>query len=242
MISFSLEDLRGGRRIDGKLAQLQVGTVTLVDKSGKKLGYPSGMSMTGNSELMEGAEKGPFAYTIIITPSDKIKPADKQHFRVAIPLEKVELSPRGNGSGNSSVAVEPVGEPFVFEFTAPVSSVPITGMNQEVVANGVTLTLKRVEDSPGRPRAVICFKPPSDKRSWQPSFWDSPPLGVSEIGDGCWAVTMSDPIDGYYSLTVDELVGFKEPASQTVDSGKPLKADTKTIPGPWRFDFKVPKQ
>jgi hypothetical protein len=42
----------------------------------------------------------------------------------------------------------------------------VVEVNQKARAKGVTLRLERVLNSPGRPRAVICYEPPDDKHSW----------------------------------------------------------------------------
>jgi hypothetical protein len=54
-------------------------------------------------------------------------------------------------TGQKAPPPEPVGEPFVFEFEIPVLPAPVVEVNQKDTANGITLTLERVMDSPGRP-------------------------------------------------------------------------------------------
>jgi hypothetical protein len=63
---------------------------------------------------------------------------------------------------------EPVAGPFIFVFEIPVRPAPTIEVNQEVEAEGVTLTLKRVVDSPVVPQAIVCFELPDDEHRWMP--------------------------------------------------------------------------
>ena len=151
-------------------------------------------------------------------------------FRLTVPLYE---------SGRSGVAGEkPDAGPFVFRFEVPVRRAPAIEVNQEVEAKGITVTLKRVIDSPLLPQAIVCFEPPDDEHDWMPfltyetSYEEEVGSAPQELGDGCWSLQMVASGDRS-SVTVANLVGMPTGLS---DSDKAGTVTPKTVHGPWRFD------
>ena len=135
---------------------------------------------------------------------------------------------------------KPDAGPFVFEFEIPVRPYPVVEVGQEVTTKGVTLTLERVLNSPGRPQAVVCFDPPTDDYLWRPStaptgFQREEPLPVHQLEGDCWSLTLEDPVEGPSSVTVTELFGY--PQTKQAMRGD---EDGKQIRGPWTFEFEAP--
>jgi hypothetical protein len=239
----------GGRRVGGHPAELQpllsyetrrekeylekhgLGTdiVELTDESG------TGFRMVNNSGMVsEGPDnmaKGPLQNMVAFEPDQSLEPGDKHRFRLEIPLyeravvllEEKEPPP------------EPFeGEPFIFSFEIPVRPAPVVEVNQKDTANGITLTLERVTDSPGRPEAVICFEPPDDVRGWFPIGKDLNTEDFSWVaGEGhCVEMLLNDPLEGHSSVMVERI---------EVNPHCPSCAkQEEMIRGPWRFDFEVP--
>ncbi|MCA1719357.1 MAG: hypothetical protein LC781_21890, partial [Actinobacteria bacterium] len=176
----------------------------------------------------------------VFVASERIEPGENHRFRLEIPIEARAITSREE---DKAPPPEPVGEPFVFEFEIPVRPVPTIEVDEKARANGLTLTLKRIENSPGRPQAIICFEPPDDEHAWSPvvkksGLTLSEPadgyLEVGRVGDGCWAVALLERVEGHASVTVTEIEGH--PRNVPADGPK----DVKTIRGPWRFDFEAP--
>ena len=148
-----------------------------------------------------------------------LEPGREHRFRLEVPLQD---SPALSG--------KPEAGPFVFVFEIAVLPAPTIELNQKVEAQGITLTLERVVDSPLLPQAVVCFEPPDDEHSWMPWLKDD---GVYEkvtsvpqkLGDGCWSLTMGAPVEGHSSVTVVQLEGHPK---------GPLD------PSAWTFEFEAP--
>ena len=163
-----------------------------------------------------------------------IEPGRTHRFRLEVPLSEEFRK----GSSQERVA-----GPFVFDFDVPVRPAPTIELNQKVEAEGVTLTLKRVVDSPLLPQAVVCFEPPDDEHSWTPflKYDESYEKGVGsapqKLGDGCWSLEMAAPMEGRSSVTVTNLQGFP---TGPLDPNEAGTVNPKTIRGPWTFEFQVP--
>ena len=117
--------------------------------------------------------------------------------------------------------------------------VPVVEVGQKATVEGVTLTLERVVNSPGRPQAIVCVEPPDDAHTWTP--WlerNGLPVDAAtaplRLEDGCWSLTIGDPVEGRSSVTVSYLDGLPK----NVQGEGPVRA--KQITGPWRFEFEVP--
>ena len=134
---------------------------------------------------------------------------------------------------------KPDAGPFVFDFGIPVRANPVVEVGQEATEGGVTTTLERVVNSPSRPQAILCFEPPNDDYLWRPStaptgFQREEPLPVRGLGDGCWSLTLDEPVEGRSSVTVTEILGYPrtERAMQEDEDGKEIR-------GPWTFEFEA---
>jgi len=172
---------------------------------------------------------------VVFDAPEGLEPGRMHRFRLEVPLEKSE-GPSGKPGER------PDAGPFVFHFEVPVRPAPTIELNRKVEANGITLTLERVINSPAQPQAVVCFQPPDDEYRWQPWVsYDAGPeaLTPSEpqpLGDGCWSVTIGEPVEGPSSVKVTELLGFPK-AEGTVRGVE----DGKGIEGPWTFEFEAPE-
>jgi hypothetical protein len=272
VVGFNVKDLEEGRQVAGHPADLE--PIVAIDEAGYErqidAKFPERANLTdedGNdfgvidgggamSESPDYMMEGPAANTIVFAAQDKIEPGNGHHFHLEIPLQAYPIvSPE-----EKEVPPEPVGRPFVFDFEVPVRPAPVIKIDQKVEANGITLTLDRVVNSPGRPQAVVCFDPPDDGHRWRlgenvrmggPLWFTYPFDGGLEHGplsaypdgylgstpaekDRCHAVGLRPDRSGDYSFEVGQLEGW--PESERVNGPE----DIKKIRGPWRFDFEVP--
>src|SRR5215212_7515802 len=271
-IGYQVEDLKDNRRVAGYPAELQpllgfgygkptprekeyfkkynLGTdiVALTDERVTKF------RMVDNSmETSAGPKpvKGPLENLVAFKPKEGLKPSKEHDFRLQIPLYESAVVPL---QGKQPPPEPFPGEPFVFKFDVPVHAVHVVDVNQQATAKGVTLRLDRVIDSPGRPRAVICYQPPDDKHSWlsyggagtfqggwSTSGWSASGSMRSIPPAKCQKLMLDAPAEGRTSVEVRMLEGwpdceaFKEEAAWQACMEKRYR----TIRGPWRFDFKV---
>lgn len=127
----------------------------------------------------------------------------------------------GTHDPREGMALEPVLGPFVYDFELPVHPVSVLPVNQREEAGGLTLTLDRVENSPARTRAFICFDPPDDESDWMPvvrtgglgryfgrgRLVDNPATKAA-----CSTFTFKESLygrPGDYRLTVTEILGIR---------------------------------
>ena len=88
-------------------------------------------------------------------------------------------------------------------------AVHVVDVNKKATAKGVTLGLDRVIDSPGRPRAVICYEPPDDEHYWfsyggggyLPRWLEQEWLGRDRLDEGvppgkCQKLMLEGPAEG----------------------------------------------
>lgn len=270
-IGYQVENLKDHRQVAGYPAELQpllgfgygkptprekeyfkksgLGTdiVALTDERGSKF------RMVDNSvESSYGKPaKGPLENLVAFKPKEGLKPSKEHDFRLQIPLYESAVVPL---EGKQPPPEPFPGDPFVFKFEVPVHAVSVVDVNQKVTAKGVTLRLDRVIDSPGRPRAVICYEPPDDKHSWlsyggagtllggwSTSGWSGTGSMRSIPPAKCQKLMLDAPAQGRTSVEVRMLEGwpdcqsFKEEAAWQACMEKRYR----TIRGPWRFDFKV---
>jgi len=228
VVGYTVEDLTGGRRVGAHPAELQpsYGTgVRLTDESGTEYGLVSGEweGSPGPNNIVEG----PKANSAVFESAGGIEPGAARNFRLEVPLRERPIIPLDQGG--ETPEPEPVGEPFVFDFEVPVRPAPVVEVNQEATASGITLTLERVTDSPGRPEAVVCLEPSDDVRGWYPIGEDLNFEAPSRVaGEGsCLEILLNDPLEGPSSVTVEQIE--LNPAS-----------DGELVSGPWSFAFKVP--
>lgn len=225
VVGYTVEDLKGGRRLSGQPVELQPGysnNFRLTDESGTefKLIDEGGAVSPGPNDIQEG----PLPQVAVFEAEGRIKPDSKHRFRLELPILEVPVTPLEK-SEETPVETRRVGKPFVIGFEAPVHPAPVVEVDQKVMASGITLTLERVTDSPGQPEAVICLKSRDSVRSWYPVGRDlatEVPSPVAGEGD-CLEVLLDDPLNGPSSVTVAE-----------------IEKEGEVIRGPWRFDFEMP--
>jgi hypothetical protein len=272
-IGYQVEDLKDDRRVAGHPAELQpllgfgygkptpreeeylkksgLGTdiVALTDERSTKF------RMVDNSvESSYGKPaKGPLENLVTFMPKEGLKPSKDHDFRLQVPLyESGVVTLQGK-----QPPPEPFpGEPFVFKFDVPVHAVHVVDVNQKATAKGVTLRLDRVINSPGRPRAVICYQPPDDKHywfmygggagvfqdGWSTSGWAGTGSMSSVPPGKCQKLMLEAPVEGRTSVEVKRLEGEPDcPYNNAKDFEACYeKIGYRTIRGPWKFEFKVP--
>src|SRR5215208_7312384 len=273
-IGYQVEDLKDNRRVAGYPAELQpllgfgygkptprereyfkkynLGTdiVALTDERGTKF------RMVDNSMETSGGPKpveGPLENLVAFKPKEELNPSKEHDFRLQIPLYESAVVPL---QGKQPPPEPFPGDPFVFKFEVPVHAVHVVDVNQKVTAKGVALRLDRVIDSPGRPRAVICYEPPDDKHvwfiygggagvfqdGWSTSGWAGTG-SMSGIPPGkCQKLMLEAPAEGRTSVEVKRLEGAPDcPYNNAKDFEACYeKIGYRTIRGPWKFEFKAP--
>ncbi len=268
-IGYEVEDLQDGRRAGGHPAELQpligfegdeaafqkegLGTdvVELTDESGTDFRMVDNMgTMSGGPDNMA---KGPLQNRAAFKPEGNLEPSEGHRFRLEIPLVEQSVVP----PEEKQLPPEPFeGEPFVFEFEIPVHAVPVVEVGQKVRAKGVTLTLDRVLDSPGRPQAVVCYELPDDEHHWtlhggkgtlegghNKSGWTgSASITYNPPGKCQNLMLVEGPLEGRSSVEVAVIEGYPDCPSGNVEALKACdkKIGYRRIRGPWRFEFEVP--
>jgi hypothetical protein len=225
VVGYTVEDPEGGRRVGEHPAELYPGGVRLTDRSGATFEVVSSGGAIGGAISPPGKiVEGPKANWAVFEVEGRIEPGSEHLFRLEIPLEEWAVTT----PGQNAPPPEPVGEPFVFDFEIPVHPAPVLEVNQKDTANGITLTLERVTDSPGRPEAVICFEPPDDVRGWFPIGKDlnSEDLNWKDNGN-CVETLLNAPLEGHSSVTVEQI------EFNPANGGESVR-------GPWIFEFEVP--
>ena len=227
VVGYTVEDLTGGRRVGEHPAELQpTDRVQLTDQSGTEFKRVAGAGALspGPNNITEG----PKANSAVFEAAQRVEPGGEHRFRLEIPLQERPVTPLGEGG--ETPQPQPVGEPFVFDFEIPVRPTPVVEVNKKDTASGITLTLERVTDSQGRPKAVVCLGLPDGARGWYPSGEDLSSEAPSQVaGEGsCLQMLLNDPLAGPSSVTIGQ-IEFN-PAS-----------DGELTRGPWRFDFEVPE-
>ena len=272
-IGYQVEDLKDDRRVAGHPAELQpllgfgygkptpreeeylkksgLGTdiVALTDERSTKF------RMVDNSvESSYGKPaKGPLENMVAFKPKEGLKPSKDHDFRLQVPLYESAVVPL---QGKQPPPEPFPGEPFVFKFDVPVHAVHLVDVNQKATAKGVTLRLDRVINSPGRPRAVICYQPPDDKHywfmygggagvfqdGWSTSGWAGTGSMSSVPPGKCQKLMLEAPVEGRTSVEVKRLEGEPDcPYNNAKDFEACYeKIGYRTIRGPWKFEFKVP--
>jgi len=269
VVGYEVEDLQDGRRVAGYPAELQpllgfgdrredeyrekhgLGSaiVGLTDESG------ADFRMVNNSgQVSEGPDnmaKGPLHNMVAFEPDQRLEPAEKHRFRLGVPLVQSPVVPMGGKQKRPPP--EPFeGGPFVFEFEVPVRPVPVVEVGQEVTAEGVTLRLERVMNSLGRPRAVICYEPPDDERSWflhggkgtDFGGWGSSGSMQGVPPADCQTLLLQGPLEGRSSVEVATMEGMPDCRAENAEAAQACheRIGERMIRGPWRFEFDVPRQ
>lgn len=255
VVGYSVQDLKENRNLDGHPSELSPvhaddrdrtpaeeeadlpPRVNLTDGSGQDYDLAEG-SVTYHADDPDDVRQ-PKPNVAIFAPSEGLEPGDRHRFRLDVALEESGIF----GPGDTSVPYDETPDvgPFSFDFEIPVGSVPVVEVSQKETANGITLTLERVLNSPGRPQGIVCFDPPNEDYLWRPStaptgFQVDEPLPIHELKSGCWSLTLEDPVKGPSSVKVTELLGYP----QTKEAMKEDE-DGKEIRGPWTFEFEAPE-
>jgi hypothetical protein len=273
-IGYQVEDLKDDRRVAGHPAELQpllgfgygkptprekeyfkkynLGTdiVALTDERSTKFRMVDNLgTISGGPDNMA---KGPLENLVAFKPKEGLKPSKEHDFRLQVPLYESAVVPLDE----KQPPPEPFpGDPFVFKFEVPVHAVHVIDVNQKATAKGVTLRLDRVIDSPGRPRAVICYEPPDDKHSWlsyggagtfqggwSTSGWAGTGSMRSIPPAKCQKLMLKAPAEGRTSFEVRMLEGWPDCEAFKEESAwqECMEKRYRSIRGPWKFEFKVP--
>ncbi len=249
VVGYSVQDLRDAREIDGPfggLAPFFVGEDdegqsgipssphrgSLTGEGGGRYGLIDGASMVAGPGAAPEEVRKPMGHAQLFEAPEGLEPNRTHRFRLEIPLYE--------GGSPMRKDQEPQAGPFVFEFEVLVRPIPAVEVNQKATTKGVTLTLERVLNSPGRPQAIVCFEPPSDDYLWRPStaptgFQREEPLPVHELEGDCWSLTLEEPVEGRSSVTVTEILGYPRTARAMQED-----EDGQEIRGPWTFEFEAP--
>jgi hypothetical protein len=270
-IGYQVEDLKDDRRVAGHPAELQpllfeplsprqekylkkhgLGTegVDLTDDRNTDFRMVDNVGETAYGSCKPA--KGPLENLVAFRPEEGLEPSKEHDFRLQVPLYESAVVPL---QGKQPPPEPFPGEPFVFRFDIPVHTVPVVDINQKATAKGVTLRLDRVINSPGRPRAVICYEPPDDKHiwfsyggvgtfldGWSTSGWAGTGSMSGVPPAKCQKLMLKAPVEGRTSFEVRMLEGEPDcPYNNPQDFEACYeKIGYRTIRGPWKFEFKVP--
>jgi len=217
----------------------QSGLPKITDDDGRTFEYVGGLGV-GSDPSMTPRDERHFSDLAFLEPSRKLPITGSHRFRLDMGHA---LSQVQQGSDKQD---EPAGESPVYSFEVPVREMQTTKVGQTVEANGVPVTLDRVENSPARSQAFLCFDPPRDKEyTWVPvverpnisesdvftndcSYMEKSDRSTGCVGYDLFRSLYGDP--GTHSITVTELQGRAE---------MKMNPD-ETITGPWTFEFEVP--
>jgi hypothetical protein len=271
-IGYEVEDLQEGRRASGHPAELQpllgyktrrekeyreehglgADVVGLTDESGTDFRIVDNYGAV--SEGPDNMARGPLVHMVAFEPEEKLEPSQKHRFRFEVPLVESAVVP----PEEKQLPPEPFeGGPFVFEFDIPVRPVSVVEANQKVTAEGVTLTLERVINSPGRPQAVICYEPPDEEHSWtlyggegtleggwSTSGWTGTGSMKAVPPAKCQKLMLEEPVEGSSSLEVTGISGMPRCPPEDAEAAEACYAEQKekTIRGPWKFQVEVPSK
>ncbi|MGI8909234.1 MAG: DUF4179 domain-containing protein [Rubrobacteraceae bacterium] len=256
VVGYSVQDLKENRNLDGHPSELSPVQIDDRDRtpSEEKAELPPRVNLTDGSgqdfDMAEGSAtyhaddagdvKQPKPNVAIFSPSEGLKPGERHSFRLEVALEESGIFE----PGDTSVPYDETPDigPFSFDFEVPVRPVPVVEVNQKKTVEGITLTLERVLNSPGRPQGIVCFDSPNDDYLWRPStaptgFQVEEPLPVHDLEGDCWSLTLEDTVEGRSSVKVTEIWG----PPRTEEAAKEDE-DGKEIRGPWTFEFEAPEQ
>jgi hypothetical protein len=257
VVGVIVEDLKGDRSIAGHPADLQSGPhdEDATDEwSGFRLTDESGTEFKLDSlEVGEkmGSMDAPKYHKAGFNAEEGLEPAEKHRFHLEVSLLEAVLPSREfwGPNGEERPLPEPVGKPFDFDFRIPVRGAPVVEVGQKDTASGVTLTLDRVIDSPGKPEAFVCYEAPDDEHTWSISGGE----GTHAVGDWgtemqgvppakCQTLQLEDPLEGRTLVEVAMLEGTPDCRAAKAEALEACfeKIGDRTIRGPWRFEFKVP--
>ena len=256
VVGYTVQDMKQDRtfgRFPSHLTPLQIDDTDRTPEQEAEL--PPRVDLTDGTgrdfDLVPGSEtysandpsalKQPKPNVAIFKPSEQLEPGGGHRFGLKVVLREEPILPSGF---KGMIEAPPDGVdkpgPYDFDFEVPVRPVPVVEVGQEETAGGITMTLERVLNSPGKPQAVVCFEPPDDGYEWRPStaptgFQTEEPLPVERAEGGCWSLTLEDPVEGPSSVKVTDLFG--DPRAEKAMQGD---EDGRRIRGPWTFEFEAP--
>jgi hypothetical protein len=152
VVSYSVQDKRDAREIDGPFGELRPFFVgkddegepgipssphsgSLTDESGAHYIDIDGTSMVAGPGVgPEGLGK-PRAHAAVFEAPEGLEPNRAHRFRLEIPLYE--------GGSPTRSDEEPDAGPFVFDFEVPVRPIPTVEVNRKETTKGITLTLER---------------------------------------------------------------------------------------------------
>ncbi len=223
------------------------GPPVVTDGSDRAFEYVGGGGM-GTDPMYgnEGEER--LSDLAFFEPSNELNPSAERSFRF-----ELKLNPEaGDGGGQDDSPAKAADQTIVFDFGIPVHEVDVIRVGQTVEANGVSMTLEQVENSPARTEAVLCFDPPrDDKYNWVPIV-ERPNIAESDVftnemlyytrpeaATGCVGYDLFRSLHdqpGTYSLVVKRIEG-RVPTTRNFET----KLEEEII-GPWAFEFEVPER
>ena len=224
------------------------GSSVVTDGSGRTFEYVGGGGI-GTDPIYdaEGGER--LSDLAFFEPSNRLDPSAEHGFRF-----ELKLNPKARESGGQDdSSAESADKTLVFDFRIPVHEVDVIEAGQTVEANGIPMTLERVENSPARTEALLCFDPPrDDEYTWVPvvprpdiaesdvfsneSLYGAPPEEkIGCVGYDLFRSIYDEP--GRHSLTVTRIEG-RSPSAEDPR----LMVLREKIAGPWTFEFEVPER
>jgi hypothetical protein len=256
VVGFSVQDLKEDRRNAGNLAALEPIFVNkedenapsaparrseLTDESGRHFASIDGTAMVAGPGASPEEIRAPKAHSAVFEAPEGFEPSPNHRFHLEIFLEETPVpSSRKEAQEGWRVEEKPPIGPLVFDFEIPVRPVPVVEVDQEQTTKGITLTLERIINSPGRPQAVICIEPPDEDHLWHPSmeqtgFPSDEPPSPHRLKGNCWSMGLGDPVEGRSSVTVTEIWGIPQ-----TEEAATKDEDGPQIRGPWTFEFEAP--
>lgn len=223
------------------------GMPVIADEADNTFEYVGGIGRV-TDRLDNAVEEGKESELAFFEPSKKLQPSGKHRFELGLNyVPDTEKSGQGGDSQD-----KPAARTLTFDFIIPVRKVDVIQVGQTVEANGVSMTLERVENSPARSEAILCFDPPSDEKyTWVPvversnipesdvftnefPYYTKPEVAVGCVGYDLFRSLYDQP--GTHSLVVTRIEGRVPATEPEVTKLK------ETIHGPWTFEFEVPEQ
>lgn len=220
---------------DSSQQQYEPRQFTLSDSAGTVFSSTVGMGTIGASDILRTAlppGEGQYVFSFDASPVSGIPSTLDLHLQFTLASSE-----------------EAVVGPFSFDFTVPYYYGRVAEPKQIVTTDSISVTLEKVVLTPSEFTAVICFAEPEEGfNTWLPiSQVEVQAEGASSKAKASTQRHLNDPnctINSYFpslykytgswTLTVTELVGFKEPA---VDGNPPEQL---RIQGPWTFQFELP--
>lgn len=131
-------------------------------------------------------------------------------------------------------AVAPIG-PFNFHFNVPIHPSRRIALHQTQQAAGIAVTLEDVLITPSLIETRLCFDPQVSAKDWQPDITVQRPDG--------WLLNDGGLLSTRAACHTSQIMGTgADHAGVWTLIVNRLNHDTKTVSGPWTFEFTVPKE